>query len=212
MANPIINLKLELTGDWRTGIRTLQRTPYTMRRVARSAIRREGRFLRDQVTKGIQAQAPGGQSFAKLSPLTLILRQYMRRRSLKALVERGDMVKNIKLHEVDDMSVFVGLRKGAVNSDGHDLVEIGIINEFGSKGPVASRMTPKMRAFLFKALRKMGVPPRAGHGDGMIHFIIPPRPFFGPVYEKDGRKSGERVKAQMIKLLEGAVAGQISSI
>ncbi len=202
----MFDLKIDFTGDWRTAKRALNRAPLVINHAIEKSLRKESEFLRTHVVQGIVAQAPGGQAFKPLSPYTIAMRTFLRRRSTKALIERGDLLRGIKVYKIDSMTFFVGVKRGVYNREGKPLVNIGVINEFGSKSPVSIRMTPAMRRYLAMAFRKMGIPYKPGSGDGFIHFVIPPRPFLGPVFKRYGSSTGQRVLASMEKNLRGVIA------
>ncbi len=201
----MFDLKIDFTGDWRTAKRALNRAPAAINRAIEKSLRKESEFLRTHVVQGIVGQAPAGQAFKPLSPYTIAMRTFLRRRSTKALIERGDLLRGIKVYKIDPMTFFVGVKRGVYNSEGKPLVNIGVINEFGSKSPVSIRITPAMRRYLAMAFRKMGIPYKPGSGDGFIHFVIPPRPFLGPIFKRYGGAAGQRVLESMEKNLRGVI-------
>jgi hypothetical protein len=206
MADPVVQLKLDMTGEWRSAVRALQRAPHTMQRVTSQALRQEAEFLRKHIVEGIRDQAPGGKNFKPLSPYTIAMRTFLRLRGQKALIERGDLIRNVHVHKVDPSNVFVGIMRSASTSDGKDLVNIAKIHEFGA-GPFVIRLTPKMRAFLAMVFRKMYVPHKPGRGGGELVITIPARPFIAPVFEMYGPAVATRMRERMIKLLHGVLRG-----
>ncbi len=206
----MFDIKIDFTGDWRTAKRALNRAPATMKRAIEKSLRKESEFLRTHIVEGIVAQSPAGQPFKPLSPYTIAMRTLLRRRSTKALIDRGDLLRGLRAYKIDPETFFVGVKRGVTNGEGKPLVNIGVINEFGSKSPVSIRITPAMRRFLAMAFRKMGIPYKPGSGDGFIHFVIPPRPFLGPVFKKFGATAGNRIFESMQKNLRGVLLPPIS--
>ncbi len=198
-----IRMGVSLTGGWTKTTRLLGVLPFRLAMAQRKAIRQEAEFLRTKIVDGIVSQAPGGQPFKPLSPYTIAMRTFMRIKSEKALIERGDLVRNIKVKEIDSDHVFVGVLRQAVNREGGNLYNIARIQEYGA-GPFVIRLTPKMRAFLHMVFRKMRIPERhGGHGRGYMVITIPPRPFLGPVFEKHAPGVTARMADRMSKLLVG---------
>lgn len=206
---PSIRMGLSLTGGWSQAALALGKLPFLLQQAQQKALLQEAEFFRTKIVEGIRDQAPGGKAFKPLSPYTIAMRYFMRLRSDKALIERGDLIRNIVVHRVDANNVFVGILRGAVNSEGKDLVNIAKIHEYGA-GPYVVRMTRKMRMFLAMVFRQMQIPAsHGGHGSGEIVITIPPRPFLGPVFDKYGeeREATERFSERMGKLLGGVFAG-----
>lgn len=202
---PSIRLGLSLTGGWSQMARLLGKAPFYLQRAQQKALIQEAEFFRTKIVEGIRDQAPGGKAFKPLSPYTIAMRHFLRLHSEKALIERGDLLRNIVVHKIDANNVFVGILRTATNSEGQSLVNIGMIQEYGA-GPFVIRLTAKMRAFLATVFRKMQLPPQhGGHGSGQIVVVIPPRPFLGPVFEMYGTSSSveKRMNERMGQLLAG---------
>lgn len=201
-----VRLGVSLTGGWGKAARILGRAPFMLAMAQHQAIRQEAEFFRTKIVDGIISQAPGGKAFKPLSPYTIAMRTFLRIKSEKALIERGDLIRNIKVQKVDYHNVFVGILRNATNRDGQSLVNIGKIMEYGA-GPFIIKLTPKMIAFLNMVFRRLHIPKRhGGHGRGYIVVTIPPRPFLGPVFAKYSDGVGERVGKRMSKLLSGFFA------
>ena len=59
------------TGDWAVARRILAGGPMKLKAAVGTALRQEAQLLRKEIVQGITRQAPGGESFKPLSPLTL---------------------------------------------------------------------------------------------------------------------------------------------
>lgn len=202
---PSIRLGLSLTGGWSKAASILGKAPFYIQRAQQRALLQEAEFFRSKIIEGIRDQAPGGKNFKPLSPYTIAMRHFLRLHSEKALIERGDLIRNIIVHKIDANNVFVGILRTATNREGQSLVNIGLIQEYGA-GPFVIRLTSKMRAFLAMVFRKMRIPPRhGGHGSGQIVVTIPPRPFLGPIFELYGKDAAveQRMNERMGQLLVG---------
>jgi phage gpG-like protein len=170
------------TGDWALARRLLRGAPDRLRSGIGTALRQEAQLLRKEIVQGITQQAPGGEAFKPLSPLTLAARRMKNRGGSKALIVAGDLRNSIAVIVRGD-EAFVGVPRKARSRDGRSLVDVAQIHEFGSD-PIVIPMTPAMRRFLFALLRRAGVAPREGTGKGVVVVRIPARPFLRPAFEK----------------------------
>ncbi len=199
-------IAIRLTNSWVRVERMVGRLPAAVLRAERQALQQEAQFFRTKLVEGIKDQAPGGKAFKPLSPLTIAIRYFSRLRSTKALIERGDLLRSIRVHKLDEDKYFIGIHRTARNRFGKSLVDIGKMHEFGA-GPFVIRLTPKMRAFLHMAFRKMRLPEsHGGHGSGQMVLRIPARPVFGPVLEKYGKRADveKRMNDRFIMMMESA--------
>jgi len=177
------------TGDWALARRLLSGAPAKLKVAVGAALRQEAQILRREIVQGITKQAPGGEAFKPLSPLTLAARELKRRGGTKALLVQGDL-RNAIAAIVQGDEAFVGVPRKARGKDGKTLVDVAQIQEFGA-GPTVIPMTPPMRRFLFVMLRKAGKAPSGGPGRGVVVVTIPARPFLRPafkVFEKGVQK------------------------
>lgn len=171
-------------GDWALARRLLTEGPAKLRAAIAKATRQEGEVLRSEIVTGITEQAPGGEPFKPLAPLTLAARKLAGFNGTKALLVRADL-RNAIAVIADGDEVFVGVPRNARGSDGRSLVDIAELNEFGSD-PIVIPITPKMRRYLFALLREAGEPPTGGHGSGkgVVVVTIPARPFLRPAMKR----------------------------
>lgn len=118
----------------------------------RQATIRNALFLVREVQKGIRNQAPGGQSFVKLSDSTIAKRKG---KSTKALIDTGFLINAITQKIVAD-TAFVGLLKTTVHPDGESMVNIGAVMEYGAtiSHPNGATIIIPPRPFLHPVMEK----------------------------------------------------------
>ncbi len=171
------------TGDWALARRLLAGGPVKLKAAVGTALRQEAQLLRKEIVQGITKQAPGGESFKPLSPLTLAARQMKGRGGTKALMVSGDLRNGIAAIVKGD-EAFVGVPRKARGKDGNSLIDVAQTQEFGA-GPIIIPMTPAMRRFLFALLRIAGEGGGGGgSGKGVVVVQIPARPFLRPAFKK----------------------------
>ena len=170
------------TGDWALARRLLAGGPVKLKAAVGTAMRQEAQLLRKEIVQGITKQAPGGESFKPLSPLTLAARQMKGRGGTKALMVSGDLRNGIAAIVKGD-EAFVGVPRKARSKDGKSLVDVAQVQEFGA-GPIIIPMTPAMRRFLFALLRRAGEAGGGGSGKGVVVVQVPARPFLRPAFKK----------------------------
>ena len=89
-------------------------------------------------------------------------------------------------------AAFVGVLRTARGRNGRSLVDVARIQELGSD-PIAIRMTPAMRRYLFALLREAGKTPSGkGSGRGVVVVRIPARPFLRPAFKAWSRGVRQR--------------------
>jgi len=175
-------MSVRKTGDWALARRILAEGPAKLRRSIGTAMRQEAELLRSEIVDGITSQAPGGEAFKPLSPLTLAARKLGGFGGTKALLVRGDLRNSIAAIVRGD-EAFVGVPRKARSKDGRSLVDVAQVQEFGST-PIVIPITPRMRRFLFALLRQAGKEPSGGSGKGVVVVTIPARPFLRPAFKK----------------------------
>ena len=84
-------MSVRKTGDWAVARRLLAGAPVKLKLAVGMALRQEAQLLRKEIVQGITKQAPGGEAFKPLSPLTLAARKMKGRGGTKALMVRGDL-------------------------------------------------------------------------------------------------------------------------
>ena len=169
------------TGDWALARSLLAGGPVKLKAAVGAALRQEAQLLRKEIVQGITRQAPGGESFKPLSPLTLAAREMKGRGGTKALMVSGDLRNGIAAIVKGD-EAFVGVPRKARGQDGKSLVDVAQVQEFGA-GPIIIPMTPAMRRFLFALLRVAGESGGGGSGKGVVVIQIPARPFLRPAFK-----------------------------
>jgi len=187
------------TGDWARARRLLAASSGRLKSAAETALKQEAHALRNEVVRGLTAQAPGGEPIRPPAPLTLAARQLKGFGGTKALLVRGDLRNSISVISDGD-EVFVGVLRSAKSSTGESLVDVAQIQEFGGP-PVIIPITPKMRRFLAVLFKRAGVGHSAGGGRGVVVTQVPARPFLRPAFEKfragAARRFLERVATQL---------------
>jgi hypothetical protein len=128
------------------------------------AIAAEAHHMQRAIVKAFTQQRAGRVRWAPLSEMTLALRRRRRFSGTKALIDRGDLRRSIKVRKVKE-AWFIGVHRTERAADGGPLVNIAVIHEQGA------------------AIKIFGKSPAR----------IPARPFIGPVWEKEGQKSAERI-------------------
>jgi hypothetical protein len=107
-------------GEWARVRREFGSLPFRVRAAMDRALREEAHALRRDVVKGIASQAPGGQTFAPLSPFTLGVRALRGFRGTKALIDRGDLRASVTTEIRGDVA-FVGVSRTAKSKGGRAL-------------------------------------------------------------------------------------------
>lgn len=182
------------TGDWALAGRLLHTMPHKLKTTVSVAFRQEAELLRKQIVQGLTTQAPGGKSFKDLSVLTQAARRLKGFKGTKALLHRGDLRGAISAI-VRGEEAFVGIPRKARDKNGHPVIDIAELNEFGSK-PIVIPITPKMRRFLAVLFNEAGgADGGGGQGSekGVVVTRIPARPFLRPVFEKFSVGAHERL-------------------
>lgn len=198
-------MSVRKTGDWALARRLLASAPAKLKAAVGTALRQEAQLLRKEIVEGITNQAPGGEPFRPLSPLTLAARKIEGRGGTKALIVRGDL-RNAIAAIVQGDEAFVGVPRKARGRDGQPVIDVAQVQEFGA-GPIVIPMTPAMRRFLFALLRKAGVEKTSdGSGRGVVVVTIPARPFLRPAFEKFSKGAQARFLGRVAALM-GMSAG-----
>ena len=194
------------TGDWALARRILAEGPMKLKASVGTALRQEAEVLRKEIVTGITDQAPGGEPFKPLSPLTLAARKLVGFGGTKALMVRGDLRNSIATIIQGD-EAFVGVPRKARGKDGKSVVDVAQTQEFGA-GPIVIPMTPAMRRFLFAMLRKAGKEPSGGSGKGVVVVTIPARPFLRPAFRVFEKGVQKRFLGRVAALM-GLAAGPV---
>lgn len=197
-------------GDWDAARRAFSNMASASKEAARKALLQEGHYLRSKMLDGLKDQAPGGQAFKPLSPLTLAARRLGGFSGTKALIRQGDLRNGITVLERTSL-VFIGVPRTAVARDGGHLVDIAAVHEFGSK-PFTITITDKMRRWLGVLYKEAGIERQPGGGGGgsagVMVIRIPARPFIRPVFNRDAAPGDvkKRLEQRMAKMLTGILS------
>jgi len=170
------------TGDWALARKLLTGSPVKLKAAVDTALHQEAQLLRKEIVQGITKQAPGGESFKPLSPLTLAARKLAGFGGTKALMVRGDL-RNAIAAIARRGEAFVGVPRKARGKDKGSLIDVAKVQEFGA-GPFVVPMTPAMRRYLFALIRRSGEEPTGGSGRGVVVVSIPARPFLRPAFKR----------------------------
>ena len=174
-------MRVTKTGDWALARKLLSSAPMQLKASIGTALRQEAQLLRKEIVTGITKQAPGGENFKPLSPLTIAARQLAGFKGTKALIVRGDLRNAISVIVRGD-EVFIGVPRKARGKSGKPLIDVAQVHEFGA-GPFVIPITPAMRRYLFVVLRKVAKAQRhKGPGKGVVVVSIPARPFLRPAF------------------------------
>jgi len=169
-------------GPWREARALLGAAPMRFKAVTERAVRQEAQLLRKAIVQGITRQAPGGDAFTPLAPLTLATRRLTGFRGTKALIRHADLRNSVVVKHLPGATAFVGVPRTATGSDGKELVKIAEVHEFGSD-PIVIPLTDAMRRFLGVLLDESGE--RNNRGTARVVVTqIPPRPFLRPAFRE----------------------------
>jgi hypothetical protein len=191
-------MAISRTGDWARARELLSNTSGRLKGAVERAMKQEAHALRNEVVRGLTAQAPGGEPIRPPAPLTLAARQLEGFGGTKPLLVRGDLRNAISVI-ADGDEVFIGVLRSAKSSTGESLANIARIQEFGGQ-PVIIPITPKMRRYLAVLFKREGTPRRPGSGRGVVVTQVPARPFLRPAFEKFRAGAGRRVMDRLVLL------------
>jgi hypothetical protein len=205
-------INVSFTGSWQSTSSTMLNLHLRLRRAQQKALIAEAKFWHKEIVEGIRSQAPGGKRFLPLSPFTLFVRRMFNNQRTTALIEYGDLLRAIKVNKISDDVVMVGIMRGAQNREGSDLIKVGLVQEYGATRSM--RVTGRMRNFLRMVMRKMkqsgmhSTGTGGGTRGGYLNFVIPPRPFLGPIWDLYGTNPSqinarfrEHMKKEMLGVL-----------
>lgn len=182
-----MEIKVSRTGDWAIARRVLGLMPQRLRDAADRAAADEARRAHGEVDRGLATGAPGGQRLPPISATTRIARRLQGISSATPLVRTGEMRRAVAVHRLGPARYAVGIRDPRIAETAR--------RQTAGFGPVAVRMTPKMRKFLFGVLFR-GLPRRQGSGrPGVVVVRVRPRPFMEPAVAASRRGAAIRITA-----------------
>ncbi|HHY36545.1 MAG TPA: hypothetical protein GX518_02520 [Firmicutes bacterium] len=177
---------VEMIGDWAKCKVFLEKLDDNFKKAYKTALQQVGQQAVKDLKEGMTEGAPGGEPYVPNHPFTIA-----RKKSSKPLIDHGDLRNSITYRVIDDASVFVGVLRAAMSSDGQSLVNIAAVHELGDGGgeDLLIEVTSKMRAYL--------------HTQGLHlkkdtkYIKIPRRPTFEPVFEAE-RENWARLFAEVV--------------
>lgn len=116
-------ISVRRTGAWGEAARIALTMRARFINALEQAVMKEAHFIRGKIVQGIASQAPGGQAFAPLSPITLAMRKAMGFGGTKALIRTGALRGAVTAIRVPGSAprAFVGIlrqAKGKVGGGG----------------------------------------------------------------------------------------------
>lgn len=201
----MLDLDIELTGDWDEAGDVLRRGPVLVRLAMDDVLQSEARHAVEAMGHALENGGPEGRKTRPLKPLTLLARRLAGIRGNSPLYATGTMRRALTVKPIP-RGYFAGVP--AVRHRGRDMARIAKAHEYGA-GPYLVKMTPKMRRFLFGVLLK-GQPAgrrRRGGKAGYVLVRIPPRPFVGPVARREFARS--RLAPRVGKAFMRATRGRL---
>lgn len=197
-------------GDWKELERILKTLPRRLPGAMRNAVNAEAQSLRGHVIKNITSGgAHAGQPFAKLSPMTLIIRRFRGFGGSKPLIVSASMRNAVSVLNTAT-GAFVGILRGAPHPSGRGAINVARVHEEGRTFTVPK--TRKMIRFLAAAMRSAGQSFGSGGGGqvgqpGVIVIRIPARRFMSAVFERWGQP--EDIADRFWSRTANALAGDI---
>jgi hypothetical protein len=184
-----------LVGQWNLASQMLGGFKSNLHNAIQSTLAEEAVDLVGVIKKGIRDQAPGGETFAPLSELTLASRAFEGKGNRdKILMVDGDLLGSVT-HKTGYEEAWVGVLKSKVSSDGKSMVNIAAVHENGFE-PIVIPYTDKVRKYLMAMMTAYGIEPTASEGGkkDVIIISIKPRPFLEPSFKKWSRNAADRWK------------------
>ncbi len=174
-------IQFKLFGDWKRATATFRTLDTRIKNAGRSAIREEGIHLRYELTRALFSNA---LPWPPLDPMTVALRK---QHDLRAVYLSQLVFMDNKGY------VFIG-----VQGERAKLVELH------THGATYTRqMTKKQRGFLAAMMKRRGAP--AAPATGSTTVVIRPRPWVGPVVERewDGDAKQRRFEENFLRASKG---------
>lgn len=165
-------IKTFLQGPWKEAIKDFTSFAKNLEKAAQIAIAQEAHSWAKEIRDGIRTQKSAKEARPPWPPLADSTLEKKKPKS-KMLIETGTLMRSIVAEQVAKWRWLVGVRRGARSRDGHNLVNIAAVHEFG-----ATRRT----------------------GGGVS--LIPPRPFISPVYRRLSKNIENRLWERLGKEME----------
>ena len=216
-----------MTGNWKGVGRILSTAGNgaAWRRAKRRAILREAHRLRGIMVQSFNKGGPPGKRWKRLSVFTQLVSRAKGLGDRRPLMNSGALRNSHSVVEVDADTVFVGVHRTAKSKGqrgrdkqgrftsrgpGSKLMNIALIHEHGA-GPIYINTSPgsasgrRVRNFFLWLHSKT-----KNHGSGAIMPLkkttvgivirIPPRPWIGPIWEREGDQAAQNI-------MRGTIAG-----
>jgi hypothetical protein len=195
----VSNVEIDLGPEWDRAIAHLEKLRKAAPKALQTAILQDAHFLRGEIIKGIDSQAPAGKPFDAHRPITVAVRQLNGFSGTKILIgPTGSLRAGVTVKPLPDGGAFVGVHRSARTKDGRSLVRIARIHEEGRAWE--QERTAKQRRFLFLAMKRAGITPVPRGGGTTVKIRIPARPFIGPIAETLGTE--DKVAARVAERLK----------
>jgi hypothetical protein len=160
--------------------------------------------LSTMIVKGVRSQAPGGKRFKALEESTRKMKK-----SSKALIHHGDLVRSIRAEEVriesGNSAWFVGVNRTAKDRDGKTLWNLAEIHEFGTEDfiiPISAKMRGWWKWQVKRGVFRAPLNPKA---QNLLHPGVPARPFLTPSYDVWKQKAEEN----WVKFVQEAILPKV---
>ncbi len=127
-AQTSIGLKIEIE-DAHASLLKLEGIKKALPSAVLKAAGTEAHILRRMIVMGIRRQAPAGKKFQPLAASTK-----KRKKSSKALIDKGDLIRSITVVRLFGSAYFVGVHKMHIDkTSGQPIANIAEVHEFGTK-------------------------------------------------------------------------------
>lgn len=181
---------IRLFGDWDRLDRMLARARRDIEPAMDAALQAVSEMAAEDVRRGVQSQAPGGQKLRPPARSTILARRMSGISGNKALIRTGKIYGSVVARPAGRLRYRVGI------PDPGD-ARVAAMHERGA-GPFFVRLTPKMMAFLFASgiivPRRRGGRTEGGR-PGYAVIRIPARPVFKPMAAAIGRRPQRYMRA-----------------
>jgi hypothetical protein len=205
-----------MTGDWKGVGRILSTAGNGLawKRAKKRAVLKEAHRLRGIMVGSFNKGGPPGKRWKRLSVFTQLVSRAQGKGDRRPLMDSGSLRNSHSVVEVDDDTVFVGVHRTAIGKGkrgrdkqgrfvkagpGSPLMNIALVHEHGSK-PIYINVSPgsasgrKVRKFFLWLHKKTGgvIKPLRKNTVGIV-VRIPPRPWIGPIWEREGDNAARNI-------------------
>jgi hypothetical protein len=206
------SVKVTKFGDWSKAGSILSGIGVKIKDAYTKAAAQEAQHLRKKIVEGLRSGAPGGKQFKPLEASTLAARRFGTRSGgrgkSKPLIVSGDMRNAIQVTRFGTEKFFVGILRKAKGRDGKRITNVAESHEFGRKFAVP--ITDRSRRFLMAIFRRANILKPSSEGVTTIAIVvIPPRPFFQPVFDKEAKP--DDVRDRMMKRIAFLLGGTLGT-